>query len=85
MTTQNHHGQPNLTVEQANFTCLFSMKTNTTFSKTEEDFLLRSLKEVVNVWAMGSGQASFNLDIINGVADLKLGVQLGLPSSPHLD
>ena len=56
----------------------------TTSSMTEEAFLLRSLKEVVNVWAMGSGQASFSLNIINGKADLKLGFQLGLPTDIHL-
>ena len=60
------------------------MNSYTTFSLTEEAFLLRSLKEVVNVWARGTGQASFNLNISNGSADLQLGFQLGLPTEPHL-
>jgi hypothetical protein len=50
---------------------------------TEESFILRSLREVVNIWTRGSGQASFNLEIQDGVADLKLGFQLGKPSDPH--
>ena len=33
------------------------MNSYTTFSLTEEAFLLRSLREVVNVWARGSGLA----------------------------
>ena len=60
------------------------LKIETKFSVSEEDFLLRSLKEVVNVWAKGSGQATFSLNINNGVADLKLSFQLGLPSDAHL-
>ena len=55
------------------------MLDTTNFLITEEAFILRSLKEVVNVWAMGSGQATFSLNIVNGTADLKLGFQLGLP------
>ena len=57
---------------------------STPFSLTEEAFLLRSLREVVNVWASGSGQATFNLNISNGSADLQLGFQLGLPTESHL-
>ena len=60
------------------------MNSYTTFSLTEEAFLLRSLREVVNVWAEGPGQATFSLNINNGSADLKLGFQLGLPAEPHL-
>ena len=56
---------------------------STNFSRTEEAFLLRSLKEVVDVWTRGSGQATFNLTIQDGVADPKLGFQLGRPSDPH--
>ena len=58
--------------------------TFTTFNCTEEAFLLRSLKEVVNVWARGHGQASLNLTVTDGVAALNLGFQLGRPSDPHL-
>jgi hypothetical protein len=45
-----------------------NFESSTTFSLTEEAFLLRSLREVVNVWASGSGQATFNLNISNGSA-----------------
>ena len=54
------------------------------FSVTEESFLLRSLREVVMVWKGGTGQASFNLSINRGSADLQLGFQLGRPDEPHL-
>ena len=53
------------------------------FSMTEEAFLLHSLKEVVNVWSSGSGQASFNFSVQEGVASLQLGFQLGRPADPH--
>ena len=33
---------------------------------------------------MGSGQATFSLNIVNGTADLKLGFQLGIPTDAHL-
>ena len=55
----------------------------TTFNLTEEAFLLDSLHEVVKVWSRGSGQASFNLDISDGAADLKLCFKLGLPGDLH--
>ena len=58
---------------------------NFTFNLTEEAFLLSSLHEVVKVWARGSGQASFNLDINDGAANLKLCFQLGHPCEPHYD
>ena len=57
---------------------------DTTFSLSEEAFLLRSLKEVVLVWTRGSGQASFNLTVEDGRANLQLGFQLGSPSDSHL-
>jgi hypothetical protein len=55
------------------------MKTST-FSYTEEAFLLCSLHKVVKVWAGG-----FDLKIDNGVAHLNLGFQLGHPASLHCD
>ena len=58
-------------------------KTNFNFSLTKEAFLLSSLQEVVKVWARGSGQASFNLNIHDGVAELQLGFKLGSPSELH--
>ena len=57
----------------------------TNFNLSEEAFLLSSLREVVHVWAKGSGQATFNLDIKDGVADLQLGFRLGHPADPHLN
>ena len=60
------------------------MNQDTNFSHTEEAFLLSSLREVVNVWARGYGQASFNLAVKNGFAELNLGFQLGHPADPHL-
>ena len=57
---------------------------NTMFSLSEEAFLLRSLKEVVLVWTRGSGQASFNLTVEDGRANLQLGLQLGSPSDNHI-
>ena len=59
------------------------LPTTTTFNYTEEAFLLSSLQEVVKVWARGSGQASFDLQVTNGVADLKLGFRLGHPADLH--
>ena len=47
-------------------------------------FILSSLREVVNVWARGYGQATFNLSIVDGFADLQHGFQLGHPNDPHL-
>ena len=51
---------------------------------TEEAFLLSSLKEVVNNRGRGAGQASFNLTVEDGVADLQLNFKLGLPTDAHL-
>ena len=59
------------------------MPSSTTFSFTEEAFLLSSLQEVVMVWARGSGQANFDLRVIDGVADLNLNFRLGHPSDLH--
>ena len=60
------------------------MKTNTTFSHSEEAFLLSSLHEVVKVWASGNGKASFSLNIENGSAELQLAFKLGHPSEEHV-
>ena len=51
---------------------------------SEEAFLLTSLHEVVKVWTRGSGQASFNLKVKNGEADLQLNFHLGHPNDEHL-
>ena len=52
-------------------------------SLSEEAFLLCSLHEVLKIWSNGSGKASFNLDICDGSADLKLSFKLGAPSDIH--
>eukprot|EP00092_Neocalanus_flemingeri_P088797 GFUD01112243.1.p1 GENE.GFUD01112243.1~~GFUD01112243.1.p1 ORF type:complete len:102 (+),score=27.74 GFUD01112243.1:38-307(+) len=54
------------------------------FHQSEEAFLLRSLKEVVMVWNRGSGQASLNLSVKEGMGSLQLSFQLGRPGDPHL-
>jgi hypothetical protein len=59
------------------------MPTSTTFSFTEEAFLLSSLHEVVKVWSRGSGQANFALKVIDGVAELNLNFKLGHPNDLH--
>ena len=62
------------------------MKTSSsTFSLTEEAFLLNSLHEIVKIWARGSGKASFSLDVSDGQANLSLGFQLGHPGDQHYD
>ena len=60
------------------------MHRSTNFNISEEAFILSSLKEVVNVWARGHGQASFNLGIVDGFADLQLNFRLGSPADLHL-
>ena len=46
-------------------------------NNTEEASLLSSLNEIVKVWARGSGQAKFDLNICDGVAELSLNFKLG--------
>lgn len=60
------------------------MISSTNFNLSEEAFILSSLKEVVHVWARGNGQATFNLSIVDGFADLQLGFRLGSPTDLHL-
>ena len=54
----------------------------TNFNLTEEAFILSSLKEVVHVWARGSGQATFNLNIVDGVLISSLVSDLDIPLIP---
>jgi hypothetical protein len=54
-------------------------------NNTEEAFLISSLNEIVKVWARGSGQAKFDLNICDGVAELSLNFKLGHPSDQHCD
>ena len=60
------------------------MFSNTNFSMSEEAFLLRSLREVTMVWHRGTGQATFNLQIKDGQANLQMSFQLGKPDDHHL-
>ena len=59
------------------------MDSNSSSSIWEEAFLLCSLHEVLKIWSNGTGKASFNLDICDGEADLKLSFKLGAPSDVH--
>ena len=59
------------------------MNPSTNFNLSEEAFILSSLKEVTQVWARGTGHATFNLNIVDGLANLQLGFSLGHPSEPH--
>ena len=56
----------------------------TSFSYTEEAFLLKCLHEVVLVWKRGTGQANFSFTVKDGKYDIQLGFQLGQPGDPHL-
>ena len=56
---------------------------NSNLGFTEEAFLLSSLHEVIKVWSRGSGQASFDLNISDGMAELKLGFKLAHPGDLH--
>ena len=55
------------------------------FNRSEEAFVQSSLNEVVKIWATGSGQASFRLDVSDGLATLQLSFQLGKPTDVHCD
>ena len=57
----------------------------TNYSYSEEAFLLSSLQEVAKVWARGTGQASFHLNILDGMAQLELSFKLGGPGDLHCD
>ena len=48
-----------------------------------EAFLLSSLKKVRKIWGKGTGEASFNLNILDGVAELQLHFKLGSPCDLH--
>jgi hypothetical protein len=42
------------------------------FSESEEAFLLKNFRDIINVWSGVSGQARMNLLVINGKAELQL-------------
>ena len=54
------------------------------FNHTEHAFVLSSLQEVVKVWSRGFGQASFDINVTDSVAELKLGFKLGRPHESHV-
>ena len=54
------------------------------FSDCEEAFLLTNIRNIINVWSRGSGQASLNFCVRNGQAELNLSYQLGHPEESHL-
>ena len=54
------------------------------FSQCEEAFLLRNVRNVIDVWASRSGQAKLNFSTRNGQAELQLFYQLGHPEASHL-
>ena len=54
------------------------------FSLSEEAFLFRNVRDIVNVWSGGSGQARLNIFVNNGQAELQLTFRLGHPEASHL-
>ena len=54
------------------------------FSESEEAFLFKNLRNVINVWSGGSGQARISFHVNNGKAELQLSYRLGHPEESHL-
>ena len=56
------------------------------FSQCAEAFLLKSVQNVIDIWARprGLGQARMNFAVKKGQAELKLFYQLGHPDALHL-
>ena len=54
------------------------------FSQCEEAFLLKSVQNVIDMWARGLGQARMNFAVKKGQAELQLFYQLGHPDALHL-
>ena len=54
------------------------------FSQCEEAFLLKSVQNVIDIWARGLGQARMNFAVKKGQAELQLFYQLGHPDALHL-
>ena len=65
-----------------NSQCPVSSNTKMQSGRTEEAFVLSSVKEFVKVWGSGS-QAQINLEYKNGSAWIKLAFQLGHPADHH--
>ena len=54
------------------------------FSHSEEAFLFSNLRNIINVWSGGSGQARLNISVKDGKAELQLNYLLGHPEESHL-
>ena len=54
------------------------------FSQSEEAFLFRNVRDIINVWSGGAGQARMNIFVNNGQAELQLTYRLGHPDARHL-
>ena len=54
------------------------------FSESEEAFLFRNVRDIINVWSCRSGQARMNIFVNNGQAELQLNYRLGNPEARHL-
>ena len=54
------------------------------FSHSEEAFLFSNLRNIINVWSGGSGQARLNISVKDGKAELQLNYLLGHPEASHL-
>jgi hypothetical protein len=54
------------------------------FSESEEAFLFKNIKNIINVWSSGAGQARLNIFVKNGKAELQLNYCLGHPEESHL-
>ena len=54
------------------------------FSQSEEAFLFRNVRDIINVWSGGAGQARMNIYVNNGQAELQLTYRLGHPEMRHL-
>ena len=58
-----------------------------TLKSSEEHVVYRSLREVVKIWAEGSGKANFSLDVIKDTAELTIKISFGAfttPSQQHI-
>ena len=54
------------------------------FSDCEEAFLLTNVRNIINVWSRGFGQARLTFCVSDGQAELSLSYKLGHPEASHL-
>ena len=57
---------------------------STSFNQTGEAFVYSSIAEIVNVWARGTGDASFSIDVKNGSATVNMSFSLGPLDKLHV-